>query len=83
MRKEITLPLTKEQAATLKAGDMCYASGILYTARDAAHKRLCETLKNNEELPIPMKDTVIYYLGPSPAKPGAHYGKRDNGSYIP
>lgn len=74
MRKEITFPLTKEEAVKLKAGDMCYASGTLYTARDAAHKRLWESLKENKELPIPMQDTVIYYLGPSPAKPGAVIG---------
>lgn len=49
---------------------MCYASGVLYTARDAAHKRLYESLEKNEELPIELKDTVIYYLGPTPAREG-------------
>ncbi|MGN0311604.1 MAG: Fe-S-containing hydro-lyase [Lachnospiraceae bacterium] len=70
MRKEITFPLTKEQAKSLKAGDMCYASGILYTARDAAHKRLYESLEKKEPLPIELKDTVLYYLGPTPARQG-------------
>ena len=70
MRKEITFPLTKEQAKSLKAGDMCYASGVLYTARDAAHKRLYESLEKKELLPIELKDTVLYYLGPTPARPG-------------
>ena len=70
MKKKITLPLTKEEAATLKAGDMCYATGVLYTARDAAHKRLYESMGKGEQLPIELKNTVLYYLGPTPARPG-------------
>ncbi|SFQ37292.1 fumarate hydratase subunit beta [Lachnospiraceae bacterium XBB1006] len=74
MRKNITFPLTKADARTLHAGDMCYASGTLYTARDAAHKRMYESMERGEALPISLKDTVLYYLGPSPAKPGQVIG---------
>ncbi|MBE5906351.1 MAG: Fe-S-containing hydro-lyase [Lachnospiraceae bacterium] len=74
MRKEITFPLTKEEAKMLRAGDMCYASGTLYTARDAAHKRMYESMEKGEDLPISLENTVLYYLGPSPAKPGQVIG---------
>lgn len=74
MRKEITFPLTKAEAKQLHAGDMCYATGVLYTARDAAHKRMYESMEKGEELPISLKDTVLYYLGPSPAKEGQVIG---------
>ncbi|MCR4955373.1 MAG: Fe-S-containing hydro-lyase [Lachnospiraceae bacterium] len=70
MRKEIQLPLTKEQAKTLKAGDMCFATGVLYTARDAAHKRMYDSLLNGEEIPISLEETALYYLGPTPAREG-------------
>lgn len=70
----ITLPLTAEAAATLKAGDLVYLTGTLYTARDAAHKRLLEYLDEGRELPFPLQDSVIYYVGPTPAKPGAIIG---------
>lgn len=66
---KLTLPLTREGARALRAGDSCLLSGVIYTARDAAHKRLCDTLDRGEELPIDLKDATIYFVGPTPAKP--------------
>ena len=74
MDKKITLPLTIDKVKELKAGDSVLLSGVMYTGRDAAHKRLIELLDNNKELPINIKDEVIYYVGPSPAKPGQVIG---------
>lgn len=74
MEKKITTPLTEEKVKDLKAGDSVLISGIIYTARDAAHKRLVELLDKGEALPIDVKDTIIYYVGPSPAKPGKVIG---------
>ncbi len=74
MNKRITLPLTKEEAATLNAGDMCFATGTLYTARDAAHKRLFDSMEKGEKLPIDLNNTVLYYLGPTPAREGKVIG---------
>ena len=74
MEKHITLPLTREAARELRAGDSCLLTGILYTARDAAHKRLCAALEREEELPFDLTDTVIYFVGPSPAAPGQIIG---------
>ena len=71
---KINLPLTKEIAKTLKAGDLIKLSGVIYTARDAAHKRLIERLEANEPLPFDLKDSIIYYVGPTPEKPGAVIG---------
>jgi fumarate hydratase subunit beta len=71
---EIKLPLTKEKAAALKSGDACLLAGTLYTMRDATHKRLIEQLKNGEEPPFELADAVIYYMGPSPARPGQVIG---------
>lgn len=70
MDRKITLPLSDEDALSLRAGDYVYLSGVLYTARDAAHKRMYETLDAGGELPIEMAHNVIYYLGPTPARPG-------------
>lgn len=70
MKIRVTAPLTKEAARSLHAGDMVLLSGTVYTARDAAHRRMIETLDRGEPLPIPMENTVLYYLGPSPARPG-------------
>ena len=70
MDRKITLPLTDEDARSLRAGDYVYLSGVIYTARDAAHKRMYEALENGESLPIEMKNNVVYYLGPTPARPG-------------
>ena len=74
MARKITLPLTEELAKTLKAGDELLVSGVIYTSRDAGHKRMCETLARGEELPFDPKDATIYYVGPTPAKPGQVIG---------
>lgn len=70
----IETPLSLETAKSLKAGDSLLLSGTIYTARDAAHKRLIEALERGEELPIPIKDAIIYYVGPTPARPGEIIG---------
>lgn len=74
MKKILTTPLTKEALKELKPGDDVYITGYIYTARDAAHKRLIELLDNNEELPFDIKGQVIYYVGPTPAKEGEVIG---------
>lgn len=74
MDKKITMPLTEEKVKDLKAGDSVLLSGVIYTARDAAHKRLVDLLDKGEQLPIDVKDTIIYYVGPTPAKPGHPIG---------
>lgn len=66
----IQAPFAKEELEKLKAGDYIYITGTIYTARDAAHKRLYESMLKGEELPISLDGNVIYYLGPSPARPG-------------
>ena len=71
---KITTPLTHEMAQSLKAGDSCLISGTIYTARDAAHKRLCELVAAGKELPFDVKDSIIYFVGPTPAKPGQAIG---------
>ena len=72
--KSINAPLTKDVLRGLKAGDVVSLTGIIYTGRDAAHKRLMEAIKNKEELPFDIRDAVIYYVGPTPAKPGEVIG---------
>ena len=67
-------PFTDEAIRKLKAGDMVYISGTVYTGRDAAHKRLCEMIENGEEMPFDFAGQVIYYAGPCPAKPGKPIG---------
>ncbi len=67
-------PLTDEDVSQLKIGDKVYLSGTIYTGRDAAHKKLVQLLKDNEELPFDIKGQVIYYVGPSPAPPGKPIG---------
>ena len=74
MEKKITLPLTEELARSLKAGDRVYLTGIIYTSRDAGHKRMCEALAAGEQLPIDPMNATIYYVGPTPAKPGTVIG---------
>ena len=74
MEKHITLPLTEELAKTLRSGDTVYVTGTIYTSRDAGHKRMCEALARGEELPFDPKDATIYYVGPTPAKPGQIIG---------
>lgn len=74
MEKKIILPLKKEEAVSLRAGDYVYLTGIIYTARDAAHKRMDETLNKGEALPLDIKSNIIYYMGPSPAREGRPIG---------
>lgn len=74
MDKYIETPLTKSKVEGLKAGDYVYISGTIYTARDAAHKRMIEGLESGEPLPFDMKDQMIYYLGPTPNREGQVIG---------
>ena len=71
---KITTPLSDEVVDSLKSGDQVSIKGILYTARDAAHKRLIDLLDHRDELPFDIKGQIIYYVGPTPAKPGAIIG---------
>ena len=73
-KKRVTVPLTDEDARSLKAGDYVYLNGTVYSARDAAHKRMQEALDAGKELPFDIKGNVIYYLGPSPAREGMVIG---------
>ena len=72
--KKLTTPLTKEKVRELKAGDNVLLSGTIYTARDAAHKKMCEALDRGESLPFEIRDSIIYYVGPCPAKEGEVIG---------
>lgn len=74
MDRHITAPIAADVAKELRAGDYVYISGVIYTARDAAHKRMDETLNEGGELPIELKNNVIYYMGPSPAREGRPIG---------
>lgn len=74
MAISIKAPLSREEAKKLRAGDSCLISGVIYTARDAAHKRLCELAAKGEPLPMDVKDSIIYFVGPTPAKPGQAIG---------
>lgn len=74
MDKYINTPITKEITANLESGDYVYITGTIYVARDAAHKRMIEALERGEELPINIKDSTIYYMGPSPAREGRPIG---------
>lgn len=74
MEKKITTPLTFEKTKDLRSGDNVLISGVIYTGRDAAHKRLCELLAEGKDLPIDVKDAIIYYVGPAPAQPGQVIG---------
>ena len=74
MPRKITLPLTEELARSLHAGEEVLLTGTIYTSRDAGHKRMCEALARGEELPFDPKDATIYYVGPTPAKPGQVIG---------
>ncbi len=74
MNKIITTPLTEELISSLNAGDIVHITGYIYTARDAAHKRLLELIKNNQPLPFDIQGAVIYYVGPTPPKPGKVIG---------
>lgn len=70
----MTLPLTEELAKTLRAGDTVYLTGTIYTSRDAGHKRMCEALSKGDSLPFDPQNATIYYVGPTPAKPGQVIG---------
>lgn len=74
MAISLTLPLTRQDVRKLRAGDSCLLSGVVYTARDAAHKRLCACVDKGEPLPFDIKDATIYYVGPTPAKEGQAIG---------
>lgn len=74
MARRIKLPLTRELSRTLHAGDQVLLSGTIYTSRDAGHKRMCEALDRGEALPFDPTDATIYYVGPTPAKPGQVIG---------
>ena len=74
MNKSIKAPIIKEEAALLKAGDYVLISGIIYTARDAAHKRMQEAINKGESLPFDICSNIIYYMGPSPAREGRTIG---------
>ncbi len=74
MDRKFTTPFTKEKAAQCRAGDMVYITGTIYTARDAAHKRMAQALAEGKELPINIEGEIIYYMGPSPAREGRPIG---------
>ena len=74
MAISIKAPLCVEEARKLRSGDSCLISGVIYTARDAAHKRLCELVAQGKELPLDIKNSIIYFVGPTPAKPGEVIG---------
>ena len=74
MERHITLPLTEELAQSLHAGDTVYLTGTIYTSRDAGHKRMCEALARGEQLPFDPTDATIYYVGPTPERPGCAIG---------
>ena len=74
MERHITVPVAKEEIQDLRAGDYVYLTGVIYTARDAAHKRMDEALSEGKELPLDIKNQMIYYMGPSPAREGRPIG---------
>jgi fumarate hydratase subunit beta len=74
MVKKVTLPLTDQTVQELKAGDNVLLNGVMYVARDAAHKRIVEALDQGKPLPFDIKGQTVYYMGPSPAKPGQAIG---------
>lgn len=74
MDQYVKAPLSKEDAAKLKSGDYVYITGTIYTARDAAHKRMFEALQGKQPLPLDMENNLIYYMGPSPAREGRPIG---------
>ncbi len=74
MELHINAPINREEIKNLKAGDYIYVTGTIYTARDAAHKRMQEALDRGEPLPFSVKENVLYYMGPSPAREGRPIG---------
>ena len=77
MERHITVPVAKEEIQDLRAGDYVYLTGVIYTARDAAHKRMDEVLSEGKELPLDIKNQMIYYMGPSPAREGRPIAQQD------
>ena len=80
MDRYINAPIDNEIVNSLKAGDCVYITGTIYTARDAAHKRMYEAIKNGENIPFELKNNIIYYLGPSPAREGQVIGSAGTSS---
>ena len=74
MEKHISVPLDQKTVSALCVGDYVYLTGTVYTARDAAHKRMYETLERGGKLPVDLENSLIYYMGPSPARPGMPIG---------
>ncbi len=74
MNRQITAPFAPKEAKEFCAGDYVFLTGTIYTARDAAHKRMCEALQRGEELPFDLKNNILYYMGPSPAREGRPIG---------
>ena len=74
MEKIIKAPIDRDEISSLKSGDIVYITGTIYTARDAAHKRMSEALASGSDIPIELKDNIIYYMGPSPARKGRVIG---------
>lgn len=74
MERHMKAPISREDALSLKSGDYVYLTGTIYTARDAAHKRMQEALARGESLPMELKGNIIYYMGPSPAREGRPIG---------
>ena len=74
MQYKLTTPVTREELAPLRAGDTVLLSGVVYTARDAAHKRMMERLDQGESLPFPVEGSALYYVGPTPERPGEVIG---------
>ncbi len=74
MNRQITAPFAPKEAKEFRAGDYVFLTGTIYTARDAAHKRMCEALQRGEELPFDLKNNILYYMGPSPAREGRPIG---------
>ena len=82
MEYNLTCPVTKEDLTPLRAGDRVFLSGTVYTARDAAHKRMMELLDSGKELPFPLPGSAIYYVGPTPEKPGCVIVRRNGAVYL-
>jgi len=74
MSKSISLPFNRQEFKDLKAGDSCFISGTIYSARDKAHERICKMLENGEKLPFELKEQILYYMGPSPTPEGKIVG---------
>ena len=83
MEYRLTTPCTTQELAPLKAGDTVLLSGVVYTARDQAHKRMMEALDKGETLPFDLEGSAIYYVGPTPERPGEVIGLPQAGAWTP